>query len=388
VSEPIRRKVLIFRNELLPASETFVLAQARALRQFEPIFAGVHPAQRSLDLGAEPIFASPHCTTLGKVMRRVFWHTGFSRTLYLELEKLQPDLIHAHFALDGAAALPIHNLLQIPLIVTLHGYDVSSSDAVLKRSKEGRVYLRKREQLWESASTFLCISDFIREKAIAAGFPEHKLRVLYTGTDMKMFQPEKSPRDPNMILFVGRFVEKKGCSYLLDAMAEIRKVRAARLVLIGGGPLEEMLRQRVAAEGLPCEFLGVQPAHVVKQQMAKARVFCVPSVTAATGDSEGLGMVFAEAQAMGTPVASFRHGGIAEVVRHGATGLLAPERDSHALAENILELLRNDALWTRYSGRGMQWARTRFDIATQTRELEAVYREVLLPQETACEVCA
>jgi len=150
-----------------------------------------------------------------------------------------------------------------------------------------------------------------------------------------------------------------------------------RLVIIGSGPLESALRNRVAAEGLPCEFLGMQSAPVVRDYMARARVFCAPSVAAANGDSEGLGMVYIEAQAMGTPVASFVHGGIPEVVRNGTNGLLAPEGDSHALASNLLQFLQDDAMWLRHSEAGLSWVHERFDIKKQGVALERLYAEVL-----------
>ncbi len=373
-----RPKVLIFRNEVLPSSETFILAQAKALRTFEPVFAGVHSAPRSLVLDIAPTLVSPDPTIFGKVMRRAYWSASFAPSFYHRLRSIAPDLIHAHFAMDGAAALPICGRLAIPLVVTLHGYDVTSSDEFLRRSNEGRLYLRRREELWACASVFLCISEFMRDKALKQGFPAKKLCLHYTGTDLNLFDSQPQPRDPNLILFVGRLVEKKGCTHLLDALAGIRAQHpAVRLVVIGTGPLEAALRQRVVAEGLPCEFLGMQPAPVVRDYMARARVFCVPSVAAANGDSEGLGMVFAEAQAMGTPVASFRHGGIPEVVRHGINGLLATEGDSQALGTNLLQLLREDALWTKYSEAGLAWVQERFDINKQTVALERIYSQVL-----------
>ena len=261
--------------------------------------------------------------------------------------------------------------------MTLHGYDVSSSDRVLARSAEGRLYLRRRGELWSRASVFLCISRFIRERAIEKGFPASKLHVHYTGTDLDLFQLRVSVRDANMILFVGRLVEKKGCIHLLDALSQLRQDHpTAHLVIIGSGPLEQQLQQKVENEKLPCVFLGVQPASVVRDYMAKARIFCVPSVQASTGDSEGLGMVFVEAQAMGTPVASFRHGGISEVVVHGCTGLLAPEGDSKSLTDNLLRLLRDDQLWNQFSTEGPPWVRGKFDITKQTAELEAIYEQV------------
>jgi glycosyltransferase involved in cell wall biosynthesis len=248
----------------------------------------------------------------------------------------------------------------------------------LCQSPEGALYLRRRNELWDKAALFLCISDFILRKAVEKGFPREKLCRVYTGTDLGLFQFHSVPRDHNMILFVGRLVEKKGCNYLLDALAEVRKVRPeVRLVLIGAGPLEQTLRHRAETEMLPCEFLGMQSTAVVKESMARARVFCVPSVAAANGDSEGLGMVFIEALAMGTPVASFDHGGIAEVVKHGKSGLLAPEADHRTLAANLLRLLSDDQLWKSLSDQGRHDVQNRFDIVKQTVQLEEIYLQAI-----------
>jgi colanic acid/amylovoran biosynthesis glycosyltransferase len=112
----------------------------------------------------------------------------------------------------------------------------------------------------------------------------------------------------------------------------------------------------------------------------KARVLCNPSVTAADGDSEGFGMVFTEAQAMGTPVVSHLHGGIPEAVCHGETGLLAPERDVAALATHLHRLLTDNVFWQACSRRATRWVRERFDLRKQTRLLEHIYDEVVIEQ--------
>ncbi len=370
--------VLLFRNELLPASETFILAQAAAMCSFEPRFAGVHRAAKSLELPSEPILLDGSSSFLGKLRRRIFWRSSLGRSFYGGLAELKPALLHAHFAVDGAAALAIATRLRVPLVVTLHGYDVTSADGVLSRSAEGRRYLRHRKQMWERASVFLCISRFLYDRALAAGFPREKLRVHYTGTDLSLFTPRGVERDPNLIVFVGRLVEKKGCRYLLDALEMVRQRHpAVRLVCLGDGPLRGALEAQVAELKLPCTFLGARPPEVVREMVARARVFCVPSVEAASGDSEGLGMVFVEAQAMGTPVVSFRHGGVPEVVLQGRTGLLAPERDRELLACCLLKLLQDDGLWHVLSERGPRWVARAFDLQRQTVELEGIYNEVL-----------
>jgi colanic acid/amylovoran biosynthesis glycosyltransferase len=111
--------------------------------------------------------------------------------------------------------------------------------------------------------------------------------------------------------------------------------------------------------------------------MSRAFVFCVPSVVAATGDAEGFGMVFIEAQAMGLPVVSTLSGGIPEAVKNGETGLLVAERDSAALAGAILRLMDDQDLWQRCSLAGRRNVVEHFDLVQQTGRLENLFERLL-----------
>ena len=150
----------------------------------------------------------------------------------------------------------------------------------------------------------------------------------------------------------------------------------AELVILGDGPLRARLEAQAGSLGR-VRFLGAVSPDEVKDWMARSRVLSVPSVRAASGDAEGFGMVFAEANALGLPVASFASGGIVESVAHEETGLLAAERDWETLAHNISKLLADSALWDRMSRAGVKRVRDRFDLTTQTRKLEDLYDEVL-----------
>ena len=129
-----------------------------------------------------------------------------------ELEAKNPALMHAHFALDASIALEIATELGIPLITSLHGYDVTIHDEVLSRSPEGKIYLKRRERLWDRCSHFFCSCDYIRARAIERGFPATKLETLYSGHNLGNFNLPPVDRNRNLIVYVGRLVEKKGCS--------------------------------------------------------------------------------------------------------------------------------------------------------------------------------
>ena len=161
-------------------------------------------------------------------------------------------------------------------------------------------------------------------------------------------------------------------------MVKVQKqIPTARLVIVGEGPERAALEQEAAALKINAHFTGEASIPTVLSWLHKARVFCAPSVTAANGDIEGLGMVFAEAQATGLPVVSFRHGGIPEVVLHGKTGLLAPERDHETLADYLVRYLTDDAFWKECSANAIPWIRQRFDLQKQTLELEQIYSSLV-----------
>ena len=375
---PLNNNLVIYRDELLGASETFILRQAEALREFRPVYVGLRTVE-GLRVPAERCELLVEPGRLNRA-RRLFCEVfGPSERQAARVRACSPALIHAHFGPDATHAMPLARALGVPLLVTHHGYDVTTEDHVLARSPWLRFYLKRRARLYQAAALVLCVSRFVREKAVCKGAPPHKTLVHYIGIDTACFTPHPSVTRSDTVLFVGRLVENKGCEQLLRAMRLVQRSRPeCRLVIIGEGPLRPRLEQIARELALDhVTFLSTQPAGVVRYWMNRARVFCVPSVTVDSGASEGFGMVFAEAQAMGLPVASFDTGGIPEAVVHGETGLLARARDTAALAQNIIALLRDGSMWERFSEAGRRRARELFDIRRQTAALEDIYRAVL-----------
>jgi glycosyltransferase involved in cell wall biosynthesis len=366
---------LIFRSELLAISETFILAQALALRRFTPRFAGLQRVSPSLDIPDDAI-------VVGQRRVRLYKEFGIAGAFHRQIRNAGVCLLHAHFAVDGVLALPIARKLKIPLIVTLHGYDATVSDSVWSTSRTGRLYLQRRRQLWEQAAVFICVSDFIKNAARKSGFPEAKLRTHHIGVDRTKFPVRALPPDHASVLFVGRLVEKKGCDVLIRAMRSVQKhLTHATLTIAGDGPMRRSLEQQAITLGVRCKFTGPVSSSHVRQLLRQTEVVCVPSQTAANGDSEGLPMIVLEAQSMGVPVVSTYHAGIPEAVIHGQTGLLTAEGDSDALASSLLLLLESESLRSEYGTRGLQRMAESFDLDTQTRRLEDIYDEARLQDQ-------
>jgi len=373
--------VLIFRADLLPPSETFVAAQAHALRRYTPVFTGLRRIPTGLELDPEECVTITRTDTLAeKLHRRIFLLAGQAPQFLRRLRQHRPALLHAHFAVDAAIALPLAQELRIPLLVTLHGYDVASSDGALRRTAAGRVFLRRRERLFSAASAFLCVSENIREQALARGFPEAKLGTHRIGVDLNLFAPDpcqSQSRDP-IVLFVGRLVAKKGCYHLLRAMQVVaQRHPTAKLLIVGDGPLLDSLRAQARAMLRCCTFLGAQPPAVVRDLMHRASVLAAPSVVAADGDSEGLPIVLCEAQAIGLPIAGFEGPGVSEAVVPCESALLAPSGDEATLADCISAILTDQDLAARLACAGRRRAEKHFSLAAQTAELETIYASIL-----------
>ena len=367
-----RRTFIVYRDELLGASETFIPAQAESLEHFRPYYLALRKIP-GLALPEERFQFISRDGLAGKLDGTRFKLLGPSVPLQRTLLNLKPELVHAHFAPDACNALSLARKLQLPLVTSLHGYDVTVKD-----KHQSSLYMWRRRNLSAQAGRFLCVSNFIRKQALAKGFPVAKTVVHYTGIDLNFFNPKPQIERSPIVLFVGRLVPKKGCAYLIRAMADIQRVvPGAKLMIIGDGPLLEPLQKLATPTVKDIEFLGAQKPEVVREHMSRAMVFCTPSVVSDTGDTEGFGMVFAEAQAMGLPVVSFSSGSLPEAVEHGQTGFLAPERDWQALAANILLFLQNGQLWEQFSMSGLARARSQFDIRKQAQALEAIYEQVI-----------
>jgi colanic acid/amylovoran biosynthesis glycosyltransferase len=370
--------VVFFAGNLLPSSETFIKSQGDQLKFYKPYYVGSRFIQ-GLNLPLEQTIVVNNGGTIGFIQESLFKMWGFAPHFYQKIELLNPSLIHAHFGVCGALALPLKRLLKVPMIVTFYGEDATMTDTFAQESSlSTRVYLKRRETLSREADLFIAVSDFIKRKLVEQGFPEERIISHYYGVDLKKFQPNLDLVRQPIVLYVGRFSEKKGCEYLIRAMSQIQKVTDdIEFVLIGDGELKAEVESLAANSLRKYKLLGVQPSSVVREWMNKSMMLVVPSITASTGDCEGLPTVIVEAQAMGLPVVASDHAGIPQAVIHGETGFLTVEKDVDGLVKAILALFNNPELCKRLSEQAQENVRKYFDQTRQAQILENIYDSVL-----------
>ena len=383
-SEPKGRRVAIYRTQILPLSETFVRDQALALRRWQPVLVGERrvKALPVEGLAVRTGFRGPATVgqrVAGLVGRRI---GSAPPRMTGVVRQVAPSLIHAHFGFDGVEAWPIARRLSVPLLVTLHGSDITTRMDWFAQGRAGRRWqgypARLASMARDTTVTFIAISENIRRAAITAGLPDDRIVVLPIGIDCSHFAPGAVPvaERPPVILFLGRLVEKKGCIYLLEAFERVRaQIPEAELVVGGDGIERARLAERAASIG-GIRFVGAFTREIATTLLGEARVFCLPSVTAESGDAEGLPLVILEAQASGVPVVTSARGGATEGIRDGVTGFAFAERDVAALAERLMTLLTDDALAARFSLAGPGFIAETHDLYRQTAQLEALYDRV------------
>ncbi|MGZ8285195.1 MAG: glycosyltransferase [Allosphingosinicella sp.] len=366
------RRVAIFRSPLFNPSETFVAGHVAGLRRYRPILVGL------VRKGGECPPGVPILLPRSPVERLSLTLAGRAGGLGRRLARERPRLIHAHFGTDGLIALPLAERLGIPLVTTLHGYDVSRRTLPLLMS--GRLswarYALLRRRLFDRGALFLAVSDAVRERAIALGYPAGRTVTLYNGVDLDYFTPADDAPEPGLVLHVGRLVKKKGTGLLLGALPALP---GARVVVVGDGPekrrLEDCARRLGVRERV--DFLGELPRDEVRRWMRRAYLLAAPSLMARDGDSEGLPTVVCEAAASGLPVVASTHSGMGEAVVDGETGFVVPEGDGPALASRLADLLGRPVQRQRMASAARRLAEDRFSRSRQLARLEAHYDRLL-----------
>src|SRR3989440_6688420 len=152
----------------------------------------------------------------------------------------------------------------------------------------------------------------------------------------------RSPGAPFTVLFVGRLVERKGVSHLVDAVSQLLPGADVRLVIVGDGPERARIEARVRERGLDGRVAvrGQVSDAELQAAYAGADAFVLPAVVDRRGDTEGLGVVLLEAMNHRVPVIASAIGGITDIVEDGVSGLLVPPGDAPALAAALARFAR------------------------------------------------
>ncbi len=278
--------------------------------------------------------------------------------------------LHAHFATQATAVARLAaRFAGVPYTFTAHAKDIFHEDV-----QPGD--LRRKLQ---DASAVVTVSEF------NVGFlNEHygpdaaNVRRIYNGLDLDAF-PYESPQDRlPQVIAVGRLVEKKGFSVLVDACAILAERQCPfSCTIVGTGDLKAQLQTQIERLQLQetVELLGPRPLAEVIQLVQEASVMAAPCVVGEDGNRDGLPTVLLEAMALGTPCVSTDVTGIPEVIRDGQTGRVVAQHNARALADAIEQLLADDPLRVQLATRARKLIEQEFDIHRNAARIREVFRQ-------------
>lgn len=284
-------------------------------------------------------------------LMRVFAPPG--KTLSLEylfwvaplLGKIEScEVIHCHFGMVANKFIIIKDILGLkqPFVTTFYGQDSSK----YIKSKGPQVYDRLKK---ECAMT-LTMTNEMTERFVGSGFPRNRVRTHYTGVSPESYTVTIHAYDPSCVfnmIFVGRFVNKKGIPDMLRAIALVaEQQKNIMLHVVGGGGTPEFHAdiERLTTElGVSpyVKFYGVKSHKETLGMFKDMQLMVQLSKTAPDGDTDDLPFVLLEAGESGLPAVTTKHVGIPDAVEDGETGFLVPEGDYRAVTEKIVYLIKH-----------------------------------------------
>jgi len=270
------------------------------------------------------------------------------------------DAIHAHWIIPQGLVAALFRLLSRrppPLLVTSHGGDLFAL--------RGALLTGLKRWILKRANKIAVVSEAMRPTAVELAHDEGKVSVHSMGVDLRnVFTPGDHATGRSGLVFVGRLVEKKGVSYLIEAMATLTKNDPQlQLTIIGDGPDRATLTRQVANLKLEnnVQFIGSVTNIELPEHLRTAAIAVMPSVVAASGDQEGLGLVAVEAMGCGCAVVASDLPAVRDTVIDGETGLMARPADANDLADVLARLLNDDEKRRVLANNGRRYALAHFD---------------------------
>jgi glycosyltransferase involved in cell wall biosynthesis len=285
----------------------------------------------------------------------------------LRLQEMGIRHVHAHFAgMAARTAYWISRFFSTTFSFTAHANDIFAP-------RDFEIGLDKL-----IGATHLIVTEtdyaaqFLQER-----FPERADRIhrIYNGLNLAEFGRADFSSNAPLIISIGRLIPKKGFANLIRACGLLaERGKLFQCEILGEGPLESELRAQIDQLNLQnrVTLSGVKPQRQIRQRLAEATMFVLPSVIDAQGGMDNLPTVIMEAMAAGLPIVSTKIGGIPEMVRANETGFLVEPADAAAMAGAIEKLINDRVSAQKVGHAGYERAQELFSIEKNVRALCAL----------------
>ncbi len=311
-------------------------------------------------------------------------------------DEWQPDVLHAHSpALCGAAALRVARRRGLPLVYEIRAFweDAAVGNGAGRAGSVKYLLTRTLENhVIAGANAIVTICEGLSDDLVARGTDPARIVIAPNGVDLNMFgaPPLRDPGfaaklglgDGPVIGFIGSFYDYEGLDDLIAAMPMLIAAHpGARLLLVGGGPCEEALKQQAAASSAAdaiC-FTGRVPHHEVERYYALCDILAYPRKRSRLTDLV-TPLKPLEAMAQGKLVAASDVGGHRELIADGVTGTLFAADDPAACAASLGALLDTRLAWEDRRATARIYVETRHNWAINVERYQDVYQKLLTPK--------
>ncbi|MDP3245120.1 MAG: glycosyltransferase family 4 protein [bacterium] len=310
------------------------------------------------------------------LLAKYFWPRWLKTYFILKkyLKESKPDLILVGQVLPlGLAAYLLRK--KTPYVVFTHGMDV----LMAQKSRRKRWIT---EKILRYAKFIITNSQFTKNLLTTHyALLTDKISVIHPCPDqtqnnvsqetLDTFSHRLSLTGKNVMLFLGRLVDRKGVDMTLKALPQILKETPNTVFLIAGtGPCFSKLQQFVVSLNLRSSvyFLGEIFEENKKACLALCDILIMPARQIGP-DVEGFGLVFLEAALFKKPSIGGRSGGVPEAIVEGQTGLLVDPSDSFDIAHAAISLLKNKELRQKMGEQAFERVQNEFTWPKQIKPL-------------------
>ncbi len=294
------------------------------------------------------------------------------------LKQVRPDLLHAHSSIAGLVGRVAARRARTPGVVyTPHGFPFCMHSSRLGRAS----FLAVERGLARWTDRIIAVCEGEREIAVTSGVGQpDQCVVIENGIEFPptpaIQRDEKLsvlalPTNAQVVLCVGDLRPQKGHRFAIRAMATVASlVPDAHLVIAGEGELRSELEAEATRAGVSDRVHLVGTRTDVPELLALCDVFCQPSLW------EGCPYALIEAAGAGCSVVGSEIPGIADIVRDGETGWLAPAGDARALAECLVDALSLPVDARRRGDAAREFVRDRHSLERMIAQTAALYERL------------
>lgn len=287
-------------------------------------------------------------------------------------KKEKVSFINSHWLFpQGLVGAICSKTLGIPHIASVHSSEITFLGKLPLKNKIVQFVFANSVAILSASShraneLLSYTSSEFAEKA------KDKIHIIPMGVDVSRFSCTKDKeslkakyglRSKFIVLFIGRLVEVKGCEYLIQGFRTvIDSFKDIQLIIVGDGPLEDTLKEKVRVLGLEeyVVFEGLVQNYYILDYYIMADIVVIPSIVDSSGFQEGFPVVVVESLVAGKAVISTKTKGIMEAIQDRHNGILVNQKNTKDISDALLELLRDEDLRKKISVNALE-SRKKYD---------------------------